>query len=63
MWYRRDLYVLASGSASSRTTTRGVLTRPDSIASFSPKSLTIQSNKASSELRLPDGAKGVAEKS
>ena len=33
------------------------------MASFRPKSLTIQPNKASSELRFPDGAKGVAEKS
>ena len=54
---------LVSRFASSRTTTRGVFTSPDSIASFSPKSLTIQSNSASSELRLPDGANGVAEKS
>jgi len=33
------------------------------MASFKPKSLTIQPNKASSELFLPEGAKGVAEKS
>ena len=36
---------------------------PDSIASFRPKSLTIQPNNASSELCLPEGVKGVAEKS
>ena len=33
------------------------------MASFRPKSLTIQPNSASSELFRPDGAKGVAEKS
>ncbi len=54
---------MASGAAAARITTRRVLTRPDSMASFNPKSLTIQSNSASSELRLPDGANGVAEKS
>ena len=32
------------------------------MASFSPKSLTIHPNSASSLLFLPDGVKGVAEK-
>nr|WP_237705894.1 hypothetical protein [Methanocella conradii] len=44
-------------------TTRGVFTSPDSMASFSPKSLTIQENSVSPVLLLPVGAKGVAEKS
>jgi hypothetical protein len=43
-------------------TTRGVFTSPDSIASFNPKSLTIQPKSVSSELFFPDGANGVAEK-
>ncbi len=44
-------------------TTRGVLTRPDSMASFRLKSLTIHPNRVSSVLLLPVGAKGVAERS
>ena len=42
---------------------RGVLTKPASMASLRPKSLTIQPKSASSELFLPEGANGVAEKS
>ena len=47
----------------SRTTTRGVFTSPASMASFRPKSDTIQSNKPSSVLVRPVGAKGVADMS
>ena len=63
MWYSFGLYVLALGRPSSLTTMRGVFTSPDSMASFRPKSLTIQENKAASSFFLPLGAKGVAEKS
>ena len=38
-------------------------TRPDSMASFRPKSLTIHPKSVSSVLRLPVGANGVAERS
>jgi hypothetical protein len=55
--------VAASGTPSSRTTTRGVFTSPDSMASLRLKSLTTQAKSASSLLSRPDGAKGVAEKS
>jgi hypothetical protein len=40
-----------------------VLTNPYSIASFKPKSLTIQPKSASSWAFFPEGAKGAAEKS
>jgi hypothetical protein len=40
---------------------RGVFTKPDSMASFKPKSLTIQPNNASSLVCLPDGVNGVAD--
>jgi len=56
------LYLLFS-SPSSRTTTRGVFTNPDSIASLSPKSLTIHPKSVSSPLLRPVGANGVAVRS
>ena len=48
----------ALGSASSRITTRGVLTSPASIASFRPKSETIQSNSAGLGAGLAGRRKG-----
>lgn len=44
-------------------TTLGVLTRPASIASLSPKSDTTQENSPASVLALPVGTKGVADRS
>ena len=48
---------------SSRTTTRGVLTSPDSMASLRLKSLTIHPNRASAVAFFPEGTNGVAVKS
>ena len=53
------LVCLASGTASSLTTTRGVLTRPDSMASFNPKSLTIQLKRDSSAAACRKGRMGL----
>lgn len=51
----------ASGVPSSRTTTRGVFTSPDSMPSFKPKSLTIQPNSVSMDDES-DSEDGVGER-
>ena len=49
--------------ASSLTATLGVFTKPLSIASFKPKSQTIHGKSFSSWFPVPEGLKGVAERS